>query len=96
MITVGLTLDIGKLEDGALDVQESYDLECHINAKHLWECENVNSLLCSSIHDKWCDYAELFITVSVPETSVPETRYLIASFRKIKLKGKGCIWRLVD
>jgi hypothetical protein len=91
MIAVELTLDVGKLEDGKLEAEDSFDMQTHPGATHLWECESVNSLLSFSDNDDLCNYAELFL--SITNTDI---KYLIASFKKIKLKGKGHKWILVD
>ncbi len=89
MLVVGLILEVGSIKDGPFIAGDSFDMS--ITGPDEWDCDSINSLLTDSLPDDY-DYAQLKFFYNGHE----DHGFLVASFRRIRLKGKGHKWVLTD
>jgi hypothetical protein len=89
MLVVGLSLEVGTTRNGKFVFGDAFDMS--ITGPAEWDCDSVNDLLSGNLPDDY-DYAQLkfFYNDHI------DTGFLVASFQRIKLKGKGYKWVLTD
>lgn len=89
MFEVTLRLKMGSLKSGRFSEWDTVDFEIETFQDDV-ACDNVNNWL-NVQADPICDYAELRVRC----TGVPHEGFLIASFKKIKLKSKNNPYRWI-
>lgn len=89
MITVTPVIHIGNLVDGEFIELESYDMEIQ-NWSDPFMVDSLNEIL-NNVAVRTLKYAELRLHI----TGTPhDAGFLLGSFQKVKLKGKGYKWQL--
>ena len=85
MISIDLTIHVGTLIEDHIDMSDSYGMEIQ-NFSDPYMVDDVNAIL--NNHPVMSDnYAELHLTVA-------NTEFIIAYFKRIKVKNKAYKWVL--
>ena len=95
MITIKPILNVGGIKNGKLTIFDSYDFVInHVDDPHLMD--NCNEFLSLYPEHRKANYAvlKLYIGDIGDKSLVEHSGFILAYFKKIKLKNKGYCWVL--